>query len=140
MKTPLDPAVRLGRRALDARRREIGDAARALATLEAMAAQLADQARREADALASHPALGGAAHLARLREQRGVLLGEIARADAALLALREVAGEEMARLSALESAAARHREAALAERERQAGAEADDRAATRFLLARSARA
>lgn len=137
MKTPLDPAIRLGRRALDARRREIAEAAAHIAALETEAAALAAQARREAEALAANPGLGGGGHLTILRARRVGLLRQLADADEGLDGLRILAGEEMARLRALEDAAERHREAAQADALRREAVEADDRAAARFMLTRA---
>lgn len=137
MKTRLDPAIRLGRRALDTRRQEIAEAVAQVAALEAEAVKLAGQARREAEALAADPGLGGEGHLAMLRARRVGLLRQLADADERLDALRALAGEEMARLRALEDAAERHREAARADALRREAAEADDRAAARFLAARA---
>lgn len=135
MKTPYDPAIRIGRRTVERIRLSLRAEMERITEIEEIREDLRVQVDRECDAAAGDPDISTHDWLRARHAQAQDLARRQAEAEAALDRLRSQAGEAYGRLRAAEKAAELHAERLRREALRKDQAEQDDLAAARRLLA-----
>jgi len=135
MKTPYDPAVRIGRRTVERLRLSLQAELTRITEIDEACADLHDRVARETASAANDPLLSTHDWLRARHAQAQTLAQRRGEAESALDHLRRRAGEAYGRLRAAEKAAELHAERLRREALRKDQAEQDDLAGARRLLA-----
>lgn len=135
MKTPYDPAVRIGRRTVERLRLSLQAELTRITEIDDARADLHDRVERETASAADDPLLSTHDWLRARHAQAQDLARRRTEAETALDRLRSQAGEAYGRLRAAEKAAELHAERLRREALRKDQAEQDDLASARRLLA-----
>ena len=136
MKTPYDPAVRIGKRALEAIRVSLRAEIVRIAELDDEAASITQQKMREYEAAEGDWAISTYDWLRSRQARMHHIAQDKMQAEAELGRLRDEAAQAYGQLQATESAATLWAQHARQHEQRKAQAETDDLASARLLLKR----